>query len=113
MNPWLISGVLAFILISGTVGYRLGVDSERGKQAQANFVQLDKDAKELPKIEAKDNERKVQIIKRVERVKKESPDWFNTPLPDSVVDSLRFSCGAKTGCETNPGLLSTTVTRKD
>lgn len=88
MNPYLLAGGLASILIAFTAGVWFGKDLEQGKQAKVQVELIKQDEKKATKIEAKDEARKTEVRERIKIVEKQSPAWVDTALPDSVSDSL-------------------------
>jgi hypothetical protein len=84
---------VAFVLGAASLfgAFYTGMQYEQSLQRKAQVVVLQQDAKELPKIEAKDNERKLKIVERIKLVKESVPvgDCFNLPLPDAAIVGLR------------------------
>jgi len=88
MNPYLIAGVLASIVIAFTAGAWLGKGYAEGKQAKAQIEVIKQDEKKANQIEAKNETRKTEIRERIQIVEKQSPDWSAIVLPVTVADGL-------------------------
>jgi len=88
MNPYLIAGGLASIIIAFTVGFFYGTSYNEGQHAKEQVKVIIQDQKEANKIEAKDAKRQTEVRERIQIVEKHSPDWSAVVLPDPVSNGL-------------------------
>ena len=82
---------ITLIAIAFALGGYGGSQWNERNHIKAEVKVLQSDAKVLPVIEAKDNERKERIVTIIKTIREESKptDCLNQPMPRNVLDSLR------------------------